>query len=52
MNTEKVKQWVDTGGPGKIRSIGKLRGMVREILKRELGEIDGVVREAILNRSQ
>ena len=41
--TAKVKQWVNNGGPGSIRSIGKLRGMVREMLSEELGEIDGVV---------
>jgi len=32
-------------GPGKIRSIGKLRSMVREMLAEELEEIDGLVRE-------
>ena len=41
---EKVRQWLDSGGPGKIRSIGKLRGMVREMLREELEEIDGVVK--------
>jgi len=41
--TDKVKQWIDSGGPGNIRSIGKLRGMVREMLREELKEIDGVV---------
>jgi len=43
----KVKQWVNSGGPGSIRSIGKLRGMVRKMLREELKEIDGVV-EGIL----
>ena len=40
---EKVKQWLASGGAGKIKSIGKLRGMVREMLKEELQEIDGLV---------
>ncbi len=39
----KAKQWIDSGGPGSIRSIGKLRGMVRDMLREELKEIDGVV---------
>lgn len=42
--TAKVQRWVESGGAGKIKSIGKLRGMVREMLKEELGEIDGIVR--------
>lgn len=33
----------NSGRPGKITSIGKLRGMEREMLKRELEEIDGVI---------
>ncbi len=40
----KVEQWVASGGGGKVTSIGKLRGMVREMLKRELAEIDELVR--------
>jgi len=43
--TAKVAEWLKAGGPGKIRSIGKLRGMVREMLAGELEEIDGLVRE-------
>ncbi len=41
--TAKVRQWIDNGGPGSIRSIGKLRGMVREMLREKLKEIDGIV---------
>jgi len=33
----------EAGGPGKVRSIGKLRSVVREMLAEELGEIDGLV---------
>jgi len=45
--SKKVEKWLKCGGVGKIRSIGKLRSMVREMLRGELGEIDGVV-EGIL----
>ena len=45
--TAKVKRWVDTGNAGKIKSIGKLRSMVREMLKDDLVEIDKLVREII-----
>jgi len=38
--TQKVADWVEAGGPGKVRSIGKLRSMVREMLAQELAEID------------
>jgi len=43
--TQKVAEWLQSGGPGKMRSIGKLRSMVREMLAEELGEIDGLVKE-------
>ena len=43
--TQKVAEWLESGGPGKIRSIGRLRSMVREILAGELEEIDGLVRK-------
>jgi len=43
----KVKQWLDAGGPGKYISIGKLRGMVRELLQGELNDIDELVKESI-----
>ena len=42
--TARVAEWLKAGGPGKIRSIGKLRGMVRKMLAGELEEIDGLVR--------
>jgi hypothetical protein len=38
--SERVAAWLAAGGPGKTQSIGRLRGMVREMLKEELGEID------------
>ncbi|OYD16136.1 hypothetical protein CH330_03670, partial [candidate division WOR-3 bacterium JGI_Cruoil_03_51_56] len=44
---DKVKKWIAAGGPGNIKSIGKLRAMVREMLKPELTEIDKLV-ETIL----
>ena len=37
--TQKVADWLEADGPGKVRSIGKLRSMVREMLGEELGEI-------------
>ncbi len=40
----KVTAWVNGGGPGKVQSIGRLRGMVRQMLKPELEEIDALVR--------
>ena len=41
--SEKVAQWLASGGPGKTRSIGRLRAMVREMLKEDLKEIDVLV---------
>jgi hypothetical protein len=41
--TDRVQEWLDGGGPGKVRSIGRLRAMVREMLAEELREIDEVV---------
>ena len=41
--TQKVAGWLEGGGPGKIRSIGRLRSMVREMLAEELGQIDELV---------
>ena len=37
--------------PGQVRSIGKLRSMVREMLAEELGEIDELV-EPLLHTSE
>ncbi len=45
--SEKVKIWLASGGAGKIKSIGKLRSMVRAMLKDELEEIDVLVRDII-----
>ena len=44
----KVQQWLASGGKGKIKSIGKLRGIVREMLKDELEEIDRMVKEILV----
>jgi hypothetical protein len=45
--THKVEKWVKSGGAGKIKSIGKLRSMVRKMLKPELTEIDNLVKELL-----
>ena len=47
---EKVAQWVQSGGPGKIKSIGILRSKVREMLKKELNEIDSLVEKILKTR--
>jgi SAM-dependent methyltransferase len=41
---EKVRKWIESGGPGNIKSIGVLRRRVRELLSRELAEIDSIVK--------
>jgi len=38
--SERVAAWLATGGPGKTQSIGRLRRLVREMLREELAEID------------
>ena len=43
----KVERWLASGGAGSIRSIGRLRGMVREMLKDELKEIDELVKDIL-----
>ncbi len=43
----KVERWLGSGSTGNIKSIGRLRGMVREMLKDELREIDTVVKEIL-----
>lgn len=48
--TQKVAQWLGAGGPGKVRSIGRLRAMVREMLAEELEQIDQLV-DPMLRRS-
>lgn len=40
---QKAQAWLDSDGPGKVRSIGRLRAMVREMLSQELREIDELV---------
>jgi hypothetical protein len=45
--THKVDKWVKSGGAGKIKSIGKLRSMVRQMLKPELTEIDNLVKQLL-----
>lgn len=45
--TEKVSQWVKSGGPGTTKSIGVLRRKVREMLSEELKEIDELVRKIL-----
>jgi hypothetical protein len=48
----KVEQWLASGGAGNVQSIGRLRGMVREKLKDELGEIDVLVEEILKPESR
>jgi hypothetical protein len=38
--SERVAAWLTAGGPGKTQSIGRLRRLVREMLKEELAKID------------
>lgn len=38
-----MSDWLESGGPGKTRSIGRVRSMVREMLAEELQEIDAWV---------
>jgi hypothetical protein len=38
--SERVAAWLAAGGPGKTQSIGRLRRLVREMLREELAEID------------
>jgi hypothetical protein len=45
--SDKVERWLAGGGAGNINSIGKLRRTVREMLKDELNEIDGLVKEIL-----
>lgn len=44
---QKVEKWLAGGGPGKVKSIGRLRGMVREMLKEELKQIDRIVKKIL-----
>jgi hypothetical protein len=45
--TVKVEQWLAGGGAGNIKSIGRLRGMVRKMLSDELKEIDNLVKQIL-----
>jgi len=42
---DNVKKWLDKGGTGTIKSIGKLRSMVRKMLHEELEQIDRLVKK-------
>jgi len=44
---QKVQTWLASGGPGQLKSIGRLRGMVRQMLKDELAEIDALVQQIL-----
>ncbi len=44
---KKVEDWIREGKAGKVKSIGKIRSMIREMLKEELGEIDKLVRRVL-----
>jgi hypothetical protein len=43
----KVEHWLAGGTAGNVKSIGRLRGLVREMLKDELNEIDRLVKEIL-----
>jgi hypothetical protein len=43
----KVSKWVESRAFGKIKSVGVLRGKVREMLRQELKEIDSIVKSVI-----
>jgi len=43
----KVEKWLMSGGAGNIKSIGKLRSMVRQTLSQELAEIDELVKKIL-----
>jgi SAM-dependent methyltransferase len=45
--TSKVEQWLGGGGVGGIKSIGKLRSMVRQMLEDELKDIDVLVKQIL-----
>jgi len=45
--SDKVESWLEGGGVSNIKSIGRLRGMVREMLKDKLKEIDELVKDIL-----
>ncbi|UCE67143.1 MAG: SAM-dependent DNA methyltransferase [Candidatus Zixiibacteriota bacterium] len=44
---KKVAEWQKNDGPDKIKSIGKLRAVVRQLLDKELGQIDKLVKDLL-----
>lgn len=44
----KVRDWLAQGGPGQVKSIGRLRQIVRQTLKTELMEIDEIVKRILI----
>jgi type I restriction-modification system DNA methylase subunit len=45
--SQKVTEWLKSEDQGKIKSIGRLRSKVREMLKEELREIDALVQQIL-----
>lgn len=45
--SQKITEWLKSGGHGKIKSIGVLRSKVREMLKEELKKIDSLVQQIL-----
>ncbi len=45
--TRKVRDWLAQGGPGQVKSIGRLRQLVRALLREELKEIDILVKQIL-----
>jgi hypothetical protein len=45
--SRKVEKWLKAGGAGEVKSIGKLRGIARQMLKDELKEIDELVEQIL-----
>lgn len=45
--SKNVQRWIASGGQGDVKSIGVLRRKVREMLKDELVEVDGIVRHLL-----
>lgn len=45
--SNKVLEWIESGAVGKIKSIGVLRSKVRQMLEKELKEIDLIVKKIL-----
>jgi len=43
----RVEEWLASGRPGKTKSIGKLRAIVRDLLSAQLDEIDALVKKIL-----